>query len=46
VRSSDRSNPLTYGKRHGSPVERVYNFGYSQTGSYQYDYINAVQPLS
>jgi len=45
VRSSARSNPLTYGKRHGSPVERVYNFGYSQTGSFQYDYINAIQPL-
>jgi hypothetical protein len=45
VRSNERSNPLTYGKRHGSPVDRVYNFGYSQTGSYQYDYINAVQPL-
>jgi hypothetical protein len=45
VRSSARSNPLTYGKRHGSPVDRVYNLGYSQTGSYQYDYVNAVQPL-
>jgi hypothetical protein len=44
VRSTARSNPLTYGK-HRSPVDRVYNFGYSQTGSYQYDYINAVQPL-
>ena len=45
VRSSTRSNPLTYGKRHGSPVERVYNLGYSQTGSFEYDYINAIQPL-
>jgi hypothetical protein len=45
VRSRERTNPLTYGKRHGSPVERVYNFGYSQTGSYQYDYINGIQPL-
>jgi len=45
VRSRERSNPLTYGKRHGSAVDRVYNFGYSQTGSYQYDYINAIQPL-
>jgi hypothetical protein len=45
VRSRDRSNPLTYGKRHSTPVEHVYNFGYSQTGSFQYDYINAIQPL-
>jgi alpha/beta hydrolase family protein len=45
VRSRDRSNPLTYGKRHGSPVDRVYDFGYSQTGSFEYDYINAIQPL-
>jgi hypothetical protein len=45
VRSRAASNPLTYGRRHGSPVDRVYNFGYSQTGSYQYDYINGIQPL-
>ena len=45
VRSRDRSNPLTYGRRHGSPVDRVYDFGYSQTGSFEYDYINAIQPL-
>ena len=45
VRSRARSNPLTYGKRHRSPVERVYDFGYSQTGSFEYDYINAIQPL-
>ena len=44
VRSRDRSNPLTYGARHGSPVDHVYNFGYSQTGSFQYDYINGIQP--
>ncbi|MGB0095849.1 MAG: alpha/beta hydrolase domain-containing protein, partial [Solirubrobacteraceae bacterium] len=45
VRSANRSNPLTYGKRHGSAVDRVYDFGYSQTGSFEYDYINAIQPL-
>jgi hypothetical protein len=44
VRSRERSNPLTYGRRHGSGVEHVYNLGYSQTGSFQYDYINGVQP--
>jgi hypothetical protein len=51
IRSSAPSNPLTYrrdrdrgGDRHG-PVEHVYGFGYSQTGGFQYNYINAVQPL-
>jgi hypothetical protein len=44
VRSDASSNPLTYGKRR-SPVDRVYDFGYSQTGSFEYDYINAIQPL-
>ncbi len=51
IRSNDRSNPLTY--RHGndrrghrkSAVQQVYGFGYSQTGGFMYDYINAVQPL-
>ena len=45
VRSRDRSNPLTYGKHHGSLVDRVYDFGYSQTGSFEYDYTNAIEPL-
>jgi hypothetical protein len=38
LRSHDRSNPL--GK-----VRHVYGFGYSQTGGYLYDYINAIHPL-
>ena len=33
------------GDRQGGPVQHVYGFGYSQTGGFQYDYINAVQPL-
>jgi hypothetical protein len=51
IRSSDSTNPLTYqtdrgsgGSRQGA-VEHVYGFGYSQTGGFQYNYINAVQPL-
>lgn len=52
IRSNDSSNPLTYASgngrgnhRQGSPVQHVYGFGYSQTGGFMYDYINAVQPL-
>jgi hypothetical protein len=52
VRSRDRANPLSYrsGQRdgrggHGASVERVYGFGYSQTGGDLYDYINAIHPL-
>jgi hypothetical protein len=46
LRSADRSNPLTYGGRHHrrSQVERAYGFGYSQTGGYLVDYINAIHP--
>jgi Alpha/beta hydrolase domain len=51
IRSADPSNPLTYssgrghGNGHKNPVEHVYGFGYSQTGGFQYDYVNAIQPL-
>ncbi len=50
IRSSDHSNPLTYQRANGSAarrtaVQHVYGFGYSQTGGFMYDYINAVQPL-
>lgn len=51
VRSSDPSNPLTYAKDRGQSsdgsgaVKHVYGFGYSQTGGFQYNYINAIQPL-
>ena len=47
VRSRDRSNPLLYGSGAGSPhpVKHVYGWGYSQTGSYLYTYVNAIQPL-
>lgn len=39
LRSSETSNPLA------SRVERVYAWGYSQTGGYLYTYINAVHSL-
>jgi hypothetical protein len=43
LRSDAPSNPLRYGRHHGP--ERLYGFGYSQTGGYLYTYINGIQPL-
>jgi Alpha/beta hydrolase domain len=56
IRSGERSNPFTsYGRHRGrhwnhhghtrSAAQKLYGFGYSQTGSFLYDYINAIQPL-
>ncbi|WNB85503.1 alpha/beta hydrolase domain-containing protein [Cellulomonas sp. ATA003] len=44
LRSDDASNPLRY-RSTESQVERAYGFGYSQTGGYLVNYINAVHPL-
>lgn len=46
LRSSADSNPLASGAKHQrrSLVERAYGFGYSQTGGYLVDYINAIHP--
>jgi hypothetical protein len=46
LRSADESNPLTYGRkqRRRSRVEKAYGFGYSQTGGYLVNYINAIHP--
>lgn len=44
LRSDDPTNPLTYGDGH-SAVDHAYGFGYSQTGGYLVNYINAVRPL-
>ena len=51
----DRANPVAYGGGHATgaagthaaraKVKHVYGFGYSQTGGYLYDYINAIHPL-
>jgi Alpha/beta hydrolase domain len=38
LRSHDDSNPVRHARH-------VYGFGYSQTGGYLYDYINAIHPL-
>lgn len=47
VRSDAASNPLAHSEKGASakPVRHVYGFGYSQTGGFQFDYINAIQPL-
>jgi hypothetical protein len=47
VRSRDASNPFAAsatGHRKKMPVRHVYGFGYSQTGGFMFDYINAIQP--
>ncbi|MGC4081362.1 MAG: alpha/beta hydrolase domain-containing protein [Vicinamibacterales bacterium] len=47
LRSRTASNPLLYGAAADAahPVQRLYAWGYSQTGSFLYTYINAVHPL-
>lgn len=44
LKSSAASNPLRYNHRK-SQVEHAYGFGYSQTGGFLVNYINAVHPL-
>jgi len=44
LRSADRSNPLTYGDR-ASRVKNLIAWGYSQTGFFLYNYVNAIHPL-
>ena len=44
LRSDDATNPLTFGDG-TSAVDHAYGFGYSQTGGYLVNYINAVHPL-
>jgi hypothetical protein len=44
LRSRASSNPLLYAAA-AHPVQRLYAWGYSQTGSFLYTYINAVHPL-
>ena len=44
LKSSTVTNPLTYGHS-ATRVQHAYGFGYSQTGGYLVDYINAIHPL-
>ncbi len=40
------NNPLAYGSGSGAhPVQRLYAWGYSQTGGFLYTYVNAIHPL-
>lgn len=43
LRGNDASNPFRAADR--SKVERLYAWGYSQSGSFLYTYINAIHPL-
>ncbi len=47
LKSADPSNPLTYGERNprSLPVKRLIAWGYSQTGFFLYNYVNAIHPL-
>jgi len=46
LRGRGVNNPLTYASAAGAhPVERLYAWGYSQTGGYLYTYVNAIHPL-
>jgi Alpha/beta hydrolase domain len=47
LRSAADSNPLArgHGRHRHSVVQEAYGFGYSQTGGYLIDYINAINPL-
>jgi len=48
LRSADRDNPFNYGWWPGEPPPKkryLYAWGYSQTGSFLYTYLNAINPL-
>ena len=44
TRTTDARNPIRYGAKHRT--DKVYGFGYSQTGGYLYDYINGIHPMA
>ena len=46
LKSAARSNPLAHrkGRHRTSLVEHAYGFGYSQTGGYLVNYVNAIHP--
>ena len=45
LRTKSPKNPVYYGGKKPRNGLKLYGFGYSQTGGYMYDYINAVAPL-
>jgi len=44
LRSNESSNPFSYGSP-DSTAEKLYGWGFSQTGSFLYTYINALHPV-
>ncbi|WP_408033352.1 alpha/beta hydrolase domain-containing protein [Tersicoccus phoenicis] len=44
LRTPSAKSPVHYGGRDPRQPLKLYGFGYSQTGGYMYDYINAVAP--
>ena len=46
LRGTTKKNPIAYGHQQPRHDLQLYGFGYSQTGGYMYDYINAVEPLA
>jgi hypothetical protein len=45
IKAGDKSNPLAYGQGTRSPVQRLYAWGYSQSGNFLITYLNAIHPL-
>ena len=45
VKGRDSSNPLTYGRSNRASVQRLYAWGYSQSGNFLVTYLNAIHPL-
>jgi len=46
AKGRDKSNPLTYGEgNRRATVQRLYAWGYSQSGSFLLTYLNAIHPL-
>jgi hypothetical protein len=45
IKGRDSSNPLTYGQGNQASVQRLYAWGYSQSGNFLVTYLNAIHPL-
>ena len=45
IKGRDSSNPLTYGQGNQTSVQRLYAWGYSQSGNFLVTYLNAIHPL-
>lgn len=45
IKGRDSSNPLAYGRSNQASVQRLYAWGYSQSGNFLVTYLNAIHPL-